>query len=79
MLFVIYFTIQKKKSLFLPSYLFSTFRNIYKYLKTFIFMEDKKKIVKRVLKNISNGQLYIVIDKKSNIKKDDYVKIEVIN
>ena len=34
-------------------------------------------IFKKVLENKANGQLYVVIDKKSGINKDEYVKIEV--
>ena len=41
-------------------------------------MVNPKKIVKRVLKNKSNGQLYVIIDKISNIKENSYVKVEEV-
>jgi len=34
-------------------------------------------LFKKVLKNKANGQLYIIIDKKSGIQQDEYVKVEV--
>ncbi len=40
-------------------------------------MDKRFPLYKKVLKNKANGQLYIVIDKKSNIKENEYVKIEV--
>jgi len=35
-------------------------------------------IIKKVCENISNGQLFVTIPRKSNIKKDDFVSIKKI-
>lgn len=40
-------------------------------------MVNRFPFYKRVLENKSNGQLYVIIDKKQNIKVDEYVKVEV--
>ena len=36
---------------------------------------ERKRIIKKILKNKANGQLYVIIDKKSNFKEGDYVEI----
>jgi hypothetical protein len=35
-------------------------------------------LIKRVLENKTSKQLYIIIDKRCEIKKNDYVKIDKI-
>ena len=35
------------------------------------------KMFKRILKNKANGQLYVIIDKKTDWEEGQYVKIEV--
>lgn len=40
-------------------------------------MEQRFPLYKKVLLNKSNEQLYIIIDRKSNIRAGEYVKVEV--